>query len=74
MLIATNIVKIYGTKKVLDNVNMNISKCDIYGFIGKNGAGKTTFNKVLLVVALLLVYLVLLFEISNIIIKKKEIK
>ena len=48
MLTATNIVKIYGTKKVLDNVNMNISKGDIYGFIGKNGAGKTTFMRVVL--------------------------
>ncbi len=48
MLTATNIVKIYGTRKVLDNVNMNISKGDIYGFIGKNGAGKTTFMRVVL--------------------------
>ncbi|EGP5430516.1 ATP-binding cassette domain-containing protein, partial [Enterococcus faecium] len=27
---------------VLDKVNMSISQGDIYGFIGNNGAGKTT--------------------------------
>lgn len=48
MLKATNIVKMYGNKKVLDNVSMTINKGDIYGFIGKNGAGKTTFMRVIL--------------------------
>ena len=48
MLQATNIVKMYGNKKVLDNVSMTINKGDIYGFIGKNGAGKTTFMRVIL--------------------------
>ena len=48
ILTAKNIVKRYGEKTVLDNVNMNIQKGDIYGFIGKNGAGKTTFMRVVL--------------------------
>ena len=48
MLTAKNIVKKYGEKTVLDNVSMNIEKGDIYGFIGKNGAGKTTFMRVVL--------------------------
>ena len=48
MLTAKNIVKKYGQKTVLDNVSMNIQKGDIYGFIGKNGAGKTTFMRVVL--------------------------
>ena len=48
MLTAKNIVKKYGKKTVLDNVSMNIEKGDIYGFIGKNGAGKTTFMRVVL--------------------------
>mgnify|MGYP001112837681 CR=1 FL=1 len=43
-----NIVKKYGDKIVLNNINMNINKGDIYGFIGKNGAGKTTFMRVVL--------------------------
>lgn len=44
---ATNIIKIYGKHKVLDNVTMNIKKGDIYGFVGKNGAGKTTMIRVI---------------------------
>lgn len=48
MLTAKDIVKKYGQKTVLDNVSMNIQKGDIYGFIGKNGAGKTTFMRVVL--------------------------
>ena len=48
ILKATNIVKKYGNKTVLKNINMNINKGDIYGFIGKNGAGKTTFMRVVL--------------------------
>lgn len=44
---ASNLTKIYGKHKVLDNVTMNIKKGDIYGFIGKNGAGKTTMIRVL---------------------------
>ena len=31
------IIKKYGNRKVLDGINMNISKGDIYGFIGKKG-------------------------------------
>lgn len=48
MLKTTNIVKKYGNRTVLKNINMNINKGDIYGFIGKNGAGKTTFMRVAL--------------------------
>ena len=48
MLKTTNIVKKYGNRTVLKNINMNINKGDIYGFIGKNGAGKTTFMRVVL--------------------------
>ena len=48
VLNTTNIVKKYGQNTVLDKINMNIEKGDIYGFIGKNGAGKTTFMRVVL--------------------------
>jgi len=48
ILKTTNIVKKYGNRTVLKNINMNINKGDIYGFIGKNGAGKTTFMRVVL--------------------------
>ncbi len=48
ILRTTNIVKKYGDRTVLNKINMNINKGDIYGFIGKNGAGKTTFMRVVL--------------------------
>lgn len=44
---ARNITKTYGKRKVLDNLCMNIKKGDIYGFVGKNGAGKSTMIRVL---------------------------
>ena len=34
--------KRYRSNKVLNGVNMNIKKGDIYGFVGENGSGKTT--------------------------------
>lgn len=40
--------KSYGTHKVLTNVNLDVKKGDIFGLVGKNGAGKTTIFKVLL--------------------------
>jgi len=44
---ASNITKIFKKHKVLDNLSINIKKGDIYGFIGKNGSGKTTTIRVL---------------------------
>ena len=43
-----NITKQYGSKKAVDGINMTINRGEIYGFIGKNGAGKTTFMRVVL--------------------------
>lgn len=40
-----NLTKIYGKNKVVNAVSMHVKKGDIYGFIGKNGAGKTTFMR-----------------------------
>lgn len=37
-----NLTKSYGAKTVLDNASFEIEKGKIYGFIGENGAGKTT--------------------------------
>lgn len=39
------ITKIYGKHTVVDHVDMHVRKGAIYGFIGKNGAGKTTFMR-----------------------------
>ncbi len=40
--------KSYGKNKVLENVSIDINKGDIFGLVGKNGAGKTTMFKVIL--------------------------
>lgn len=42
MLEIKNLYKSYKDFKVLDGLNMRIDKGDIYGFLGKNGCGKTT--------------------------------
>ena len=43
-----NLTKKFRNKLAVNKVNMHIKKGDIYGFIGKNGAGKTTAMKMLL--------------------------
>ncbi|MBR6079178.1 MAG: ABC transporter ATP-binding protein [Treponema sp.] len=46
MLDIRNYTKIYGQgKKACDNVNLQIEAGDIFGFIGHNGAGKSTTIK-----------------------------
>lgn len=39
------LTKIYGNAKVVNDVSMHVEKGSIYGFIGRNGAGKTTFMR-----------------------------
>lgn len=43
-----NLTKRFGEKIAVNNVSMHIERGDIYGFIGKNGAGKTSTMKLLL--------------------------
>ncbi len=43
-----NVNKSYGKHEVLKDVNMQVNKGDIYGLIGRNGAGKTTIFKMIL--------------------------
>lgn len=40
-----SLTKVYGHSKVVNAVSMHVEKGSIYGFIGKNGAGKTTFMR-----------------------------
>lgn len=42
------LTKKFGRKKAVSEVSMTIEKGDIYGFIGRNGAGKTTFMRMVL--------------------------
>lgn len=47
-ILRTNMLtKEYKKQKAVNNVNLNIKKGAIYGFIGRNGAGKTTFLKMI---------------------------
>ena len=45
VLRTTKLTKIYGKHRAVNAVDMHVRKGDIYGFIGKNGAGKSTFMK-----------------------------
>jgi len=43
----SNITKIYGKQKALDNLSIDIQKGEIVGLLGPNGAGKSTLMKII---------------------------
>jgi ATPase subunit of ABC transporter with duplicated ATPase domains len=47
MIGARNITLAYGKRVLFDEVNINFTKGNCYGVIGANGAGKSTFLKIL---------------------------
>lgn len=47
MLSVNNLSVIFPDKKLFDDVNLNFSPGNCYGVIGANGAGKSTFLKIL---------------------------
>ncbi len=47
MISAKNITLAYGKRILFDEVNINFTKGNCYGVIGANGAGKSTFLKIL---------------------------
>ena len=47
MLVAANITMQFGVKPLFENVNVKFGEGYRYGLIGANGAGKSTFMKIL---------------------------
>jgi ATPase subunit of ABC transporter with duplicated ATPase domains len=47
MISAQNVTLAYGKRVLFDEVNINFTKGNCYGIIGANGAGKSTFLKIL---------------------------
>lgn len=47
ILTTNNLTKKYGSKYAADKINIHIKQGDVYGLIGRNGAGKTTILKML---------------------------
>jgi len=47
MISARNVTLAFGKRVLFDDVNINFTKGNCYGIIGANGAGKSTFMKIL---------------------------
>ncbi|NWK83675.1 ABC transporter ATP-binding protein [Staphylococcus sp. GSSP0090] len=47
-LILQNVSKMFGTHTAVDNLNITIPKGSMFGFLGANGAGKTTIFRMIL--------------------------
>lgn len=43
----TGLTKVFGKKTVVDHLDMRVRRGEIYGFLGPNGSGKTTFIRML---------------------------
>ncbi len=47
MITVSNVTLAYGKRVLFDEVNLNFTKGNCYGIIGANGAGKSTFLKII---------------------------
>lgn len=48
ILTLEKVSKSFGTNKLLDDLSFSVEEQTIFGFIGKNGVGKTTTMKLIL--------------------------
>lgn len=48
LLRVSNLHKSFGSRRVLDGVSLTLNRGEIYGFLGRNGSGKTTTIKAIL--------------------------
>ena len=46
-IIATNLTKVYGTQKAVDDISFEMNTGEVLGFLGPNGAGKSTTMRIL---------------------------
>jgi ABC-2 type transport system ATP-binding protein len=47
MITVTNLTKLYGEQRAVDNISFTVKKGEILGFLGPNGAGKTTTMRII---------------------------
>lgn len=47
MILIENIAKKFGDNTILENINLKLEEGKIYGFVGKNGSGKTILFKMI---------------------------
>ena len=43
----SNLTKIFGSQKALDNVTLEVNMGEVVGLLGPNGAGKTTMMRII---------------------------
>lgn len=48
IIVTHELSKVYGNTEVVSNINLHLKKGEIYGFLGENGAGKSTVMKMLM--------------------------
>lgn len=48
LLLATNLVKTYASRRVVDGVSLRVEPAEIVGLLGRNGAGKTTSFRIVM--------------------------